>query len=286
MKATKASIKQVDVIQGTSKMMPPKKMTSEDLDAFLERGTIEDINEMPRTDRRKLIAYYRLQKGVDLVAKLQSNARMTEAGSVVQDAIDIGATSVSVMVGGVEITYQAGARNASGRHCGSCTLCCKLLPIKELAKAGGERCRFQRFHQAGGCKVYQTKAMPDACKLWSCRWLSDPQLTQRPDRAHYVVDILPEFIRMEQEGKVRDLQALSVWVDPGHWDAVFHDPDLRAYMDAMAHESGLFFILRRSEYPEEGVFVAPPSLTGDGWFFRGSIIPSQGHGRPAAEVLS
>src|SRR5262245_54343180 len=62
-----------------------------------------------------------------------------------------------------------------GRRCGDCTLCCKLLPVRELHKKGGERCQHQKAGK--GCGVYNKPAMPPSCGLWSCRWLVQPDET-------------------------------------------------------------------------------------------------------------
>ena len=39
------------------------------------------------------------------------------------------------------------------RQCGDCQLCCKLLPVKSLAKLAGDRCSHQKHHK--GCDVYK-----------------------------------------------------------------------------------------------------------------------------------
>jgi Fe-S-cluster containining protein len=106
------------------------------------------------------------------------------------------------------------------RQCGDCQLCCKLLPMQpgrrearattalieaglarpdefvgmlpEWTKPAGERCKFQKAGK--GCAVYARR--PLGCRLWNCRWLVDAGETSRPDRAHYVIDIMPDVIRM------------------------------------------------------------------------------------------
>jgi len=59
------------------------------------------------------------------------------------------------------------------RQCGSCSLCCKLLPIAksdvfDFEKAAGEWCS----HCApglGGCTIYDTR--PQGCRNYKCEWL-------------------------------------------------------------------------------------------------------------------
>jgi hypothetical protein len=76
------------------------------------------------------------------------------------------------------------------RQCGDCQLCCKLLPIQELNKAAGDRCQHQRH--GIGCNIYPNR--PNCCQLWNCRWLAGDNTGARPDHAHYVVDIMPDYI--------------------------------------------------------------------------------------------
>ena len=40
------------------------------------------------------------------------------------------------------------------RQCGSCTLCCKLIPVEELHKAAGQRC--QHVRAGKGCSINST----------------------------------------------------------------------------------------------------------------------------------
>lgn len=48
----------------------------------------------------------------------------------------------------------------TGRGCGYCTLCCKLLPVMDLHKAAGERCRF--WHGPQAVSVAATRVSPMA----------------------------------------------------------------------------------------------------------------------------
>jgi hypothetical protein len=78
-----------------------------------------------------------------------------------------------------------------------------LLPVKELGKGAGERCR----HQRGlGCKVYhQLKTVSPSCAMWTCRWLveDDTSDLSRPDRSHYVIDVMPDYVRWVDDGCCR-----------------------------------------------------------------------------------
>lgn len=116
------------------------------------------------------------------------------------------------------------------RECGGCTLCCRLLPVKTIDKLAGHRCQHQRTGK--GCAVYRT-GLPLACALWTCRWLGndDTATLSRPDRSHYVIDVMPDFITMgnSQTGERQHLEIIQVWIDPKFPDA-HEDPELRAYL--------------------------------------------------------
>jgi hypothetical protein len=143
------------------------------------------------------------------------------------------------------------------RQCGDCQLCCKLLPVKELQKAAGQRCRHQKHHK--GCAIYPHR--PSACALWSCRWLTDSDTTAlaRPNRAGYVIDSLPDEIAVTPEGGERTMYlALQIWVDGDKWK---DDEALTRYILKKAHE-GTPTLIRYDTRRSVGI-LAPP-LTDDG----------------------
>lgn len=73
--------------------------------------------------------------------------------------------------------------------CDGCTLCCKLLKIHELNKAGNTWCQHCRI--GAGCDIYDTR--PESCRVYECLWLKtqrgakplDPAL--RPDRSRVIM---------------------------------------------------------------------------------------------------
>lgn len=111
------------------------------------------------------------------------------------------------------------------RRCGDCTLCCKLLPAPELEKPAGARCSHQRHGK--GCAVYARR--PWSCATWTCRWLAgdDTSDLSRPDRVHYVIDVMPDFVRVGPDSQA--VPVVQVWIDPDYPDA-HRDPRLRAYL--------------------------------------------------------
>lgn len=156
------------------------------------------------------------------------------------------------------------ATSATGRQCGGCSLCCRLVPVEELHKPAGKRCKHQRF--ARGCMIYAVR--PISCREWSCMWLigdegGQPLDLARPDRSHYVVDVMPDIIRItnNETGKVDQIDVMQVWVDPAYPDA-WKD---KALLD-MIERVGVIALVR---YDSDRGFVAcPPSRSADRqWHF-------------------
>jgi hypothetical protein len=120
------------------------------------------------------------------------------------------------------------------RRCGDCQLCCKLLPVRSLAKTANERCKHQKAGK--GCTVYHKSAFPSECHFWSCRWLlheAGTESLRRPDRAHYCLDMMPDFVTLvdNETGARTEIEVVQIWCDPGFRDA-HRDPALRAYLEA------------------------------------------------------
>jgi len=159
-----------------------------------------------------------------------------------------------------------------GRTCGSCSLCCKLLPIGREDVAGfqkpaGQRCQHQRTSGEGCCTIHDQRPFP--CRTWSCRWMADPKARNlpRPDRCHYVVDSVVDYVTaVTDDGKSNEVSVLQVWVDPDFPDA-HRDPKLRAYLLMMAQEFRCAALIR---YDESRAFMlVPPPMTNDGkWLER------------------
>lgn len=140
----------------------------------------------------------------------------------------------------------ARSKPAGGRRCGSCTLCCKLLPVDEgmvakkegtdvavtlvgWHKMAGERCRHQSSSK--GCKVHGTNSQPIACKSWTCRWLSDPEASglPRPDRSGYVVDTQEDEGVLNTPDGAFKYASIQIWVDPAR-PLSYRDPALLRYL--------------------------------------------------------
>jgi hypothetical protein len=57
----------------------------------------------------------------------------------------------------------------SGRRCGDCTLCCRVMAIEELDKPAGKWCR--HCQPSRGCRIYENR--PNECRDFNCLWLVD-----------------------------------------------------------------------------------------------------------------
>lgn len=169
------------------------------------------------------------------------------------------------------------------RTCGECQLCCKLVPVRELDKPAGQRCQFQRH--AKGCSIYRRRPM--TCSLWSCRWLNgaDTADLRRPDRSRYVIDCMPEFIRVldHRTGQQSSIPCIQIWVDPRTPDA-HRDQALRAYLERRSKE-GYVGLARFSA--REALVLVPPLMASDGqWHEERGAAEGEHSAAEVAEALA
>ena len=105
------------------------------------------------------------------------------------------------------------ARRAAQRSCGSCSACCSVLRVDELAKPAGRDCVHQRGES--GCGIYDRR--PPICRAYRCLWLQGGlEDDERPDRTGGIVDL--DARGMSVELGIREIR-------PGSFDA---SPALRA----------------------------------------------------------
>lgn len=117
----------------------------------------------------------------------------------------------------------------TGRECGTCNLCCKVMGILELEKPKGVWC--SHAVPGCGCAIYPDR--PNSCREFSCLWLLDRSLGEewKPEKSKLV--IVPE-------GK-----ATKVFVDGATPDAWKREPYYSALLDFMQRgvlEGHLLFI--------------------------------------------
>jgi hypothetical protein len=142
------------------------------------------------------------------------------------------------------------------RECGDCQLCCKLLPVSEIHKPANTKCVHQRVHK--GCLVYYTNKMPLSCHVWNCRWLinNDTNDLARPDRSHYVIDIMPDAVLALDGDRVVQIQTVQIWVDPKYPNA-YKDLRLREYLLRRGKE-GIVGQIRFDS--ERSIILIPPNM--------------------------
>jgi hypothetical protein len=109
--------------------------------------------------------------------------------------------------------------------------------------------------------------------MWSCRWLTGDDTAElaRPDRAHYVIDISPDYVRMEGQ----TIPVIQIWLDDNFPEA-HRDPALRAFLERRAHEG--WAALVRSSSIDAFLILAPPMAPDGQWHEIGSNIdPEKEH---------
>jgi len=80
----------------------------------------------------------------------------------------------------------------AARHCGDCSLCCKVLGIAELDKPKDVWC--PNFAAGTGCGIYAQR--PTSCRDFICRWLADPAMGPewKPSVCKMVLDAKPRLL--------------------------------------------------------------------------------------------
>jgi hypothetical protein len=96
------------------------------------------------------------------------------------------------------------------RSCDGCTLCCKVMEVKEIAKPGGKWC--QHCTTGVGCGIYESR--PLACSAYVCGYLTIPELT---------AEWKPAVSRLVLPSMVTD-GSIIVQVDPARPDAWRRQP--------------------------------------------------------------
>jgi hypothetical protein len=88
-----------------------------------------------------------------------------------------------------------------GRHCGTCTLCCKVMTVEELRKPNGRWC--PHCIKGRGCGIYSDR--PNECRQFQCGYLLWPEFGEHwlPSRSKLVVALKP------------DGREIIIHVDPG-----------------------------------------------------------------------
>jgi hypothetical protein len=99
------------------------------------------------------------------------------------------------------------SETVAAHSCGSCTLCCKLMEVRDLPEPKPRDQWCGHCIQGKGCGIYASR--PNSCRIFDCVWLQKPRLPDslRPDRSKVVLTTLEAD------------KALVANVDPGYPDA-------------------------------------------------------------------
>jgi len=128
--------------------------------------------------------------------------------------------------------------------------------VNSLNKGANTRCA----HARGlGCNIYRKEGFPSECALWNCRWIinDDTADLQRPDRCHYVIDIVPDFVTTGDTRAIK-IPIIQVWCDPRYPDA-HRDPALRAWI---LRQTGFAALVRYNA--RDAIFLLPPTMSDTG----------------------
>lgn len=88
-----------------------------------------------------------------------------------------------------------------GRACGTCSLCCKVVGVEEIAKPGGAWC--PHCPRGKGCSIYESRYA--SCRSFYCLWMTEHGLGPewKPERAKFALV------------KTENGRHLTACVDPG-----------------------------------------------------------------------
>jgi hypothetical protein len=115
----------------------------------------------------------------------------------------------------------------SGRHCGACSLCCKLLKVIELDKPANQWCGHCRPGR-GGCSIYETR--PQICRSYYCGWMLSENVSDDwyPLTSRMVLSYAP----------IGGIQTVTVTVDPRYpevWTKAPYYPQLKRMAERGLH---------------------------------------------------
>ena len=127
-------------------------------------------------------------------------------------SFEVGARKISTIVTSAGFAAGQGGLKA----CGTCSLCCKLLRVRELNKPIDTLCR-HATPDRGGCSIYPRR--PSSCRGFICAWLTNRSLGDVWFPAHCKM-ILAQRVAPYSIAE----QGLLVTVDPAYPSAWRREP--------------------------------------------------------------
>jgi uncharacterized protein len=124
-------------------------------------------------------------------------------------------------------------------HCGTCTLCCKIMGVSELDKPANVWC--QHCAKGKGCTIYETR--PASCRIFDCLWL---QSQQRPEAERFIPALRPDRSRVVLTA-TKTGKGVVAQVDPMRPDAWKAEPVQRV-LNAAAKVGPVVIAIGRKRY--------------------------------------
>ena len=105
--------------------------------------------------------------------------------------------------------------NPTGRACGSCSLCCKLVGIEALNKPPGKWC--PHCKPGTGCTIYGSH--PDECRDFSCLYLETAELPEiwKPTKSRIVLYLVDDGVRLVAHV---DAGSPNAWREKPYYDVL------------------------------------------------------------------
>jgi hypothetical protein len=133
----------------------------------------------------------------------------------------------------------------------------RMMP--DFDKPAGKPCPHQSHDD--GCPGCGRR--PLGCRYWDYWWpVNDDTAERRPDGARYVLDPMPDYLTMQEQGRdAINIEVVQIWFDPKDRDAWWRDETLLAYVGRCGGESKATLI-RFSAHG--GMTAFPVSMSSDG----------------------
>lgn len=131
-------------------------------------------------------------------------------------------------------------RALTGRTCGDCSMCCKVLTIEgegAIDKPAGKWCVHCRPGR-GGCSIYANR--PELCSGFTCQWVIDRGMGDewRPTRSKIVVYL------SKREGVAAMVYAVDT-ASPNAWRAEpYYSAIKRSVLSGIRGEFGFQFVVK------------------------------------------
>lgn len=130
------------------------------------------------------------------------------------------------------------------RQCSGCTLCCRVLGVKEIKKPPLAECEHCHIF---GCSIYSTR--PKECEEFDCLWLTDNSLPEnlKPSNSHVVLSDLAHDLKLE--GVEPTEKTLIVHIDPDFPDA-YKQGAMKDFLNKHLKEGTALIVVRPDQQKE------------------------------------